>query len=467
LSGLEREFKNQKQFHKYAICLKNILKPILIVGVIVACSIAVLAIGLSVDKIFLNQNNLDIEKQNLELDNTFKQDDSLSKITDESFEIKNTLDDESFVSTINVEIYGDTFDFSGEEHGLFALEYANPEFYGDNRSTIPEYTIGDNIGDFLMSYGLSLNDQCLVFVYGDRSFCTNNSNELTYSINGNPVSNIAFYEIEHGQKIEIKYQNSWNNNSSNLEESLENASKRVIEAENNSPLTLEESLENASKRVIEAENKINEQNKKIVNAVKPQVVINKGIVEMTLFDSKNNKYFWTMPVSTYDAFVKWDEDPTTTMEFDSGKIIRVGDFRPFVGTNFSNVIDDVYDNLENYDNFVLEILYMVSTLTIYSLDIGEDPRFAIETLVRGEGDCEDTVILFADMIRSSSHTKDWKLQLVYFDSDNPTNPQQINHVALLIDDGDTAPYIIETTAKTIDDFTMWSTTPIVGWFLDV
>ena len=402
--------------------------------------------GLSVDKIILNQNNLEIEKQKLELDNTFKQDDSLSKITDESFEIKNTLDDESFVSTINVEIYGDTFDFSGEEYGLFALEYANPEFYGDNRSTIPEYTIGDNIGDFLMSYGLSLNDQCLVFVYADRSFCTNNSNELTYSINGNPVSNIAFYEIEHGQKIEIKYQNSWNNNSY---------------------LTLDESLQKASKRVMEAENKINEQNKKIVSAVKPQVVINKGIVEMTLFDSKNNKYFWTMPVSTYDAFVKWDEDPTTTMEFDSGKIIRVGDFRPFVGTNFSNVIDDVYDNLENYDNFVLEILYMVSTLTIYSLDIGEDPRFAIETLVRGEGDCEDTVILFADMIRSSSHTKDWKLQLVYFDSDNPTNPQQINHVALLIDNGNQKPYIIETTAKTIDDFTMWSTTPIVGWFLDV
>jgi hypothetical protein len=444
------------------------VKPILIAGVIVACSIAVLVIVLSADKIILNQNNLEMEKQKFELDNTFKQDDSLSKITDESFEIKNILDDESLVSTINVEIYGDTLDFSGEEYGLFALEYTNPELYGDNRSTIPEYAIGDNIGDFLMSYGLSLDDQCLVFVYGDRSFCTNNSNTLTYSINGNSVSNFAFYEIEHGQKIEIKYQNSWNNNSSHtLEESLENASKRVMEAENNSSLTLEESLENASKRVMEAENKINEQNKKIESAVKPQVVINKGIVEMTLFDSKNNKYFWTIPVSTYDAFVKWDKDPTTTMEFDSGEIIRVGDFRPFVGTNFSNVIDDVYDNLENHDNFVLEILYMVSTLTIYSLDIGEDPRFAIETLVRGEGDCEDTVILFADMIRSSSHTKDWKLQLVYFDSDNPTNPQQINHVALLIDDGNQKPYIIETTAKTMDGFTMWSTTPIVGWFLDV
>ena len=155
-----------------------ILKPIIIAGVIVACSIAVLAIGLSVDKIFLNQNNLEIEKQNLELDDIFKQDDS-SKITDESFEIKNTLDDESLVSTINVVIYGDTFDFSAEKYGLFALEDTNPELHGDYRSTIPEHAIGDNIGDFLMSYGLSLDDQCLMFVYEDRSFCTNKSFTLT------------------------------------------------------------------------------------------------------------------------------------------------------------------------------------------------------------------------------------------------------------------------------------------------
>ena len=44
-----------------------ILKPILIAGVIVACSIAVLAIGLSVDKIFLNQNNLEIESKKITL----------------------------------------------------------------------------------------------------------------------------------------------------------------------------------------------------------------------------------------------------------------------------------------------------------------------------------------------------------------------------------------------------------------
>jgi hypothetical protein len=431
------------------------LKPILIVGVIVACSIAVLAIGLSVDKIFLNQNNLDIEKQNLELDNTFKQDDSLSKITEESFEIKNNLDDESLVSTINVVIYGDTFDFSAEKYGLFALEDTNPELHGDYRSTIPEHAIGDNIGDFLMSYGLSLDDQCLMFVYEDRSFCTNKSFTLTYFINGNPVSNIAYYKIDYGQEIEIKFTNSFQ---SNIQDNL----------------SLEQSLKIQEERIDGAQKKSIKQNApflNIENAVKPQTVISKEVAVTTLYDSKNNKYVWTIPVTSYENAVKADGYPTIKVQLETGETLTVGDFRPFVRTTFSGVIDNVYDNVydkfENPNAFVFEIWYMVSQLTIYSLDIGEDPRYATETLVRGGGDCEDTVIFIADMIRSSSHTKDWKLQLVYFDSENPTNPQQLNHVALLIDDGDTAPYIIETTAKTIDGFTMWSTTPIVGWFLDV
>ena len=188
---------------------------------------------------------------------------------------------------------------------------------------------------------------------------------------------------------------------------------------------------------------------------------------MTLYDVKNNKYFWTMPVTTFESQVKIDGYPVIPVTTNTGQTITVADFRPYVLTSFSNVIDNVYDNLENPDYFVYEIWYMMSKLTIYSFDIGEDPRFALETLVRGGGDCEDTVILIADMIRSSSHTKDWKLQLVYFDSNNPTNPQQINHVALLIDDGNQR-YIIETTAKTMEDvFYAWNDTNIVGLFLDV
>ena len=55
----------------------------LIIGVIVVCSIATLTIVLSMDKIFVNQNNLEIEKEDLELVNIFQQKELSSKTTEE------------------------------------------------------------------------------------------------------------------------------------------------------------------------------------------------------------------------------------------------------------------------------------------------------------------------------------------------------------------------------------------------
>ena len=46
---------------------------------------------------------------------------------------------------------------------------------------------------------------------------------------------------------------------------------------------------------------------------------------------------------------------------------------------------------------------------------------------------EDLVILIADMLMSSSHTGQWKFQYVIMDSDNPRDPQRVNHVILAVD----------------------------------
>jgi len=62
-------------------------------------------------------------------------------------------------------------------------------------------------------------------------------------------------------------------------------------------------------------------------------------------------------------------------------------------------------------------------LTTFSEDIGEYPRYALETLTRKGGDCEDLVIRMAYMLRSSLHTRNWEIQMIHFDSKNPTNPQ--------------------------------------------
>jgi hypothetical protein len=72
----------------------------------------------------------------------------------------------------------------------------------------------------------------------------------------------------------------------------------------------------------------------------------------------------------------------------------------------------------------------------------------------------------ADMIRSSSYTRDWKIQMVYFDSENPSDPRQVNHVSLVVDTGNYSG-MLETTAKTSDGLYLWNDISVVGWWSDV
>lgn len=61
----------------------------------------------------------------------------------------------------------------------------------------------------------------------------------------------------------------------------------------------------------------------------------------------------------------------------------------------------------DYD-FLYETWNIVSQLMVYSEDIGETPRYPLETFLAGGGDCEDTAILFASMIIAAP--VDWDVQ---------------------------------------------------------
>jgi len=261
-------------------------------------------------------------------------------------------------------------------------------------------------------------------------------------------------QAEHQSQIEEMMrqvqEEEANNNKKSLEMALEEQ-RRKIDAEKFSQ-TLEEALE---------------ETRKSSQVQKPQTVIDKEEIQWTLYDSRGNQYYWTMPVTAYESLVKSNYYPTMNLELPGGKIVRVGDFTQYVRTSFSQVIDQIYDNTRSDEDFIYEVWYITSQLTVYSQDIGEDPRYALETLTRGGGDCEDTTILMADMIKSSSHTKNWKLQLVYFDSDNYRDPKTINHVALAIDMGDGVNLVFETTAKTNDGKNQWLGKPIHGYWFDV
>ena len=171
-----------------------------------------------------------------------------------------------------------------------------------------------------------------------------------------------------------------------------------------------------------------------------------------------------MPIETYENTIKSYEpyDYLTLDNTNTGEQYTVRDYRGFIGTSFSKVIDDIYDNVGS-EQFAYEIWYIVSQLTTYSYDIGEDPRWALETLSRGGGDCEDTTILIAEMLKSSSHTRNWTIKLVYFDADNPSSPRTMNHVAILVEH-DGYSYIIESTAK--DSPYQWPD-GVSGWYFEI
>ncbi|MBL7001961.1 MAG: hypothetical protein ISR80_04310 [Nitrosopumilus sp.] len=199
---------------------------------------------------------------------------------------------------------------------------------------------------------------------------------------------------------------------------------------------------------------------------KNSTVIENGKIKWKIFDSKDNQYDWELPIQTYESYIKNTTYRTQIIQYSDGREHEIGEFSDYVETSFTNVIDDIYENSNSDNNFIYEIWYIVSQLTTYSPDIGEHPRYAIETLTRGGGDCEDTTILMADLLKSSKHTENWNIQMVYFDSENPTDPKLVNHVALAVNTEENFG-ILETTAKNIDDLITWDVDSIVGWWSDV
>ena len=229
-----------------------------------------------------------------------------------------------------------------------------------------------------------------------------------------------------------------------------------------------------------------------------QTVIKDTIVHMQFYDSKNNYYEWTAPISNFESIVlksnmksyvaekltgevnqdsfwsklkfQFKEEIADSMGIDTvllnhnGRTFSFQDFTSFKSLSFINTVDSIYDNSDSNENFIWEVWYVVSQLTVYDKDVNSNSegRYSLETMVRTGGDCEDLAILIADMLKSSKHTKDWIIQLVYLDMDNPTDPINLNHVVVYVNDG-TNNYYIESTASP-----SWEYYPngISGWFYD-
>lgn len=118
---------------------------------------------------------------------------------------------------------------------------------------------------------------------------------------------------------------------------------------------------------------------------------------------------------------------------------------PFViPSNFGPLSEQIHNEYQSDLERVRAAWNFVTQLNDYVSEIRETPRFPLETLLMGGGDCEDSAILLGSVLYSMP--ADLEPKFWFIDIDNPTDPEDINHVILSADiEGN--PVLIETTSS--------------------
>ncbi len=193
----------------------------------------------------------------------------------------------------------------------------------------------------------------------------------------------------------------------------------------------------------------------------PYTAISEGNIQWVWQNRDGDTHRWAMPM---DSYLMWANTPKPNKKItlQSGdEIYAVRDYRPYVhGDEFTQVVPQLYARTSGGREFVQEVFHMVSQLTVYADDIGNNPRWPIETLTEGRGDCEDLTILLASLLKAAPY--DYTLKFVYTDASNPTQPQYPDHVLLAIEDGEEWRVFTECTSDSGWRFY----DHVKGWFFE-
>lgn len=212
---------------------------------------------------------------------------------------------------------------------------------------------------------------------------------------------------------------------------------------------------------------------KQVAVTPPYILTNGRNIKLAFNSTKGDIIYWEVPFESLENDLqrgnslrsKIDKNPLlyslNLNNTNTNETYRALDVRPFVQSSyFTKVIGNLYKQSDSDDAFIREVWNIVRQLTVYSSELEETPRFPLETLLAGGGDCEDTAILLASLLDAAP--VDWEINLVLMDSDHPDQPLTINHVAVQVKT-DNGNYIIETTSKDV----MQPFGRVVGWFYNI
>ena len=184
--------------------------------------------------------------------------------------------------------------------------------------------------------------------------------------------------------------------------------------------------------------------------------------------------YWNIPFDSLESSVgkgystrTWSffTIPTITLKNCSSKgTCTVQDFRVFVEPIiWKTVMASLYAESGSDEQFVKEVWHIATQLTTYSSDIGETPRYSLETFLAGGGDCEDMSILIASMLKAAP--VNYNVSLIYMDGYHWTAPQTVNHVITYVSTPSGYSTKIEGTESTIMD--PYGTSGVYGWRFEV
>lgn len=200
----------------------------------------------------------------------------------------------------------------------------------------------------------------------------------------------------------------------------------------------------------------------------PYIYIHGRSVELAFLGSDNSLIRWHIPFESLEANIirgyrsRNNQASLVSLSLSEQETVQLMDFRPYVDPQpFDEVISELYAKSARDSEFIYQVWQIIAQLTSYSTEINETPRYPLETLLSAGGDCEDTSILFASMIKAAP--VDWEVSLVYIDSYNPTEPKEVNHVLVKVDTG-VEVYLVETTSK---DVMSPYINGVRGWFFPV
>ena len=198
----------------------------------------------------------------------------------------------------------------------------------------------------------------------------------------------------------------------------------------------------------------------------PSTLIQNGTIHWRFHKIDGTITEWTVPIDTYRTYIDLPE-PTAYLSLsnqNNGATYTVKDLSKYVQADFFvNVISGFTDGKTD-KQFVQEVVNFKDQIVTYGSGLGDYYRWSAETITEGRGECGDTTILMASIIKAGENRAHYGLSVYiwYCDANHMTNPQTVNHAIIEVKYADGTDSLIETTSDTFYTYDQ-----IWGWSFSV